>query len=73
MTRRSLLAAAATSASPAMAQQPRAATSEVDVVVVGAGVAGLAAARKLVAAGRRVQVIEAKDRVGGRCHTVTQT
>jgi monoamine oxidase len=55
-----------------MAQQPRATTSEVDVVVVGAGVAGLAAARKLVAAGRRVQVIEAKDRVGGRCHTVTQ-
>jgi putrescine oxidase len=39
---------------------------ETDVVVVGAGVAGLAAARKLVAAGRDVVVLEARDRVGGR-------
>ena len=39
---------------------------ETDVVVVGAGVAGLAAARRLVAAGRDVVVLEARDRVGGR-------
>ena len=39
---------------------------ETDVVVVGAGVAGLAAARKLVAEGRDVIVLEARDRVGGR-------
>ncbi|MFC8907273.1 flavin monoamine oxidase family protein, partial [Micromonospora sp. NPDC057140] len=38
----------------------------VDVVVVGAGLAGLAAATELEAAGRRVQVVEALDRVGGR-------
>ncbi|WP_428965932.1 flavin monoamine oxidase family protein [Micromonospora fluostatini] len=38
----------------------------VDVVVVGSGLAGLAAATDLVAAGRRVQVVEALDRVGGR-------
>jgi putrescine oxidase len=37
-----------------------------DVAVVGAGVAGLAAARKLVADGREVVVLEARDRVGGR-------
>lgn len=40
-----------------------------DVVVVGAGVAGLTAARLLSRAGRRVVVLEARDRVGGRVCT----
>jgi putrescine oxidase len=40
--------------------------TEADVAVVGAGVAGLAAARRLVAEGRDVVVLEARDRVGGR-------
>jgi len=44
---------------------------EADVVVVGAGIAGLVAARDLVAGGREVVVLEARDRVGGRTYTCT--
>lgn len=42
---------------------------EVDVVVVGAGLAGLSAARELAAHGRMVTVLEAADRVGGRARS----
>src|SRR5947207_511753 len=42
----------------------------VTVLVAGAGLAGLCAARDLAAWGANVTVIEARDRVGGRVHTV---
>ena len=72
LSRRGFLAAAASTVllplSDAWAQSvalPR----DADVVVVGAGAAGIAAARRVVAAGRRVVVLEASDRIGGRCQT----
>ena len=45
---------------------------EHDVVVIGAGLAGLAAALELEAGGTNVQVIEAQQRVGGRIHSMQQ-
>jgi monoamine oxidase len=42
---------------------------EADVCIVGAGYAGLTAARRLAGAGRSVMVLEARDRVGGRVWT----
>jgi monoamine oxidase len=46
--------------------------SGVSVLVAGAGLAGLSAARDLAALGAKITVIDARDRVGGRVHTVRE-
>ena len=43
--------------------------AEVDVIIVGAGYAGLTAGRILKKAGKKVMLLEARDRVGGRVFT----
>ena len=72
MTRRDFLSAsAALAATPVLgggavaAPVPR----DADIVVVGAGAAGIAAARRIMAANRKVIVVEAAGRIGGRCQT----
>src|SRR5439155_9896437 len=86
ISRRSFLAAsAAISAAPALAQPPGASAQQVprqkspsrpdgpvDAIIVGAGAAGIAAARRLIAAGRRVAIVEAAPEMGGRCVTDTK-
>ena len=77
LNRRTFLAAsaAAVAASPAWGapspkkDRPR----PPEIVIVGAGAAGIAAARRLTAAGRRVVLLEAGPEVGGRCITDTTT
>lgn len=45
---------------------------DTDFIIIGAGAAGIAAARLLLGLGRRVLVLEARDRVGGRAWTSTE-
>ncbi len=44
--------------------------ADVDVLIIGAGMAGITAARELQKSGREVVVLEARNRPGGRIHTV---
>src|SRR4051794_27763829 len=74
LSRRSFLAASAMlAARPAFAQKQKPANDDADVVIVGAGAAGIAAARRLTAEKLKVIVFEAQDRIGGRCATDTKT
>ncbi len=76
MTRRGFLTASVASAAapvlygPAFAATP---PREADIVVIGAGAAGIAAARRIQAAGRKVIVVEAANQIGGRCLTDSTT
>ena len=70
--RRSFLAgSAAFTAAPAIAAPPS--QADFDVIIVGAGAAGIAAARRVAAAKRRFVLLEASDRWGGRCFTDMRT
>ena len=70
LSRRSFLAgSAALVAAPALAA--KAPATDVDVVIVGAGAAGIAAARKVAAAKRSFRLFEASPRLGGRAATDT--
>ncbi len=76
MTRRGFLSAsAAFAATPALGARAWAAPlpRDADIVVIGAGAAGIAAARRVMAANRKVIVVEAAGQAGGRCLTDTAT
>jgi monoamine oxidase len=76
MTRRGFLSAsAAFAATPALRARAWAAPvpRDADIVVIGAGAAGIAAARRVMAANRKVIVVEAAGQIGGRCLTDTAT
>jgi monoamine oxidase len=71
LSRRTFLAAsAAVTASPAFGAPSL--STDTDVIIIGAGAAGIAAARRISAANLRFTLIEAADRIGGRCITDTK-
>jgi monoamine oxidase len=67
--RQAMMMTAAAALLPAAASRAANLPTETEVVVVGAGLAGLAAARMLQDRGRSVVVLEARDRIGGRIWT----
>src|SRR5256885_548561 len=75
MTRRDFVSGAAALATPFVGGRAVAAPlpREADVVVIGAGAAGIAAARRVAAANRKVIVVEAASQAGGRCITDSST
>ncbi|WP_336986739.1 NAD(P)/FAD-dependent oxidoreductase [Altererythrobacter aquiaggeris] len=71
-SRRGFLAGGAAALIAGAAPRALRARNDSDVIVIGAGLAGLAAARLLEQAGASVTIIEAERRVGGRLHTLRQ-
>ena len=71
LSRRSVLASLlATASLPAWAQTI---PTNPDVVIIGAGSAGLSAARTLIAQGKSVVIVEGAGRIGGRAYTESDT
>jgi monoamine oxidase len=70
LSRRSFIAGS-TAALTAPMMRASAQSAEVDIAIVGAGAAGIAAARRAIAGKARVAVFEASARAGGRCITDT--
>lgn len=69
MNRRALMAGGAAFASLSLLSRAGRAQSAADVVIVGAGMAGLAAAQELATLGKSFVLLEAGARIGGRAHT----
>jgi monoamine oxidase len=70
MDRRSFLQTTAVAAAGAKAAKPLHAATSADVIVIGAGLSGLKTAIDLQDSGVSVQVIEGRNRVGGRVYTL---
>jgi len=72
LTRRSAVGGLVSALScPALASLRR--EPDFDVLIIGAGAAGIAAGRRLLASNRKFAILEASDRMGGRCFTDTAT
>jgi Flavin containing amine oxidoreductase len=72
LTRRSAIAGLISTLSrPALAGIQRG--PEFDVLIIGVGAAGIAAGRHLLASNKKFAILEASDRMGGRCFTDTTT
>jgi len=71
LTRRSAIGVLAALSCPALAGLRR--EADFDVLIIGAGAAGIAAGRRLRASNKKFAILEASDRMGGRCFTDTAT
>jgi monoamine oxidase len=72
LSRRSFLAASAALAARPVVAAVTPAAAAIDVVIIGAGAAGIAASRRVAATGRKFVLLEAGDHIGGRCVTDTR-
>lgn len=74
ISRRQLLGGIGATASSQLLSNTNAfASSDPDVVIIGAGIAGITAAKRLKKSGVSFTVVEARDRIGGRAYTETST